>query len=41
MKFNKFLKASAIATALILPWGACTLKTKEGEIWSWGAGRNG
>lgn len=41
MKFNKFLKLSALATAVVLPWSICSLKTKEGEIWSWGSGRNG
>lgn len=41
MKFNKFLKATALATAVFLPWGICSLKPNEGEIWAWGSGRNG
>lgn len=43
MNFNKFWKVSALATMLVLPISSYNyaLKTKEGEAWVWGSGRNG
>ncbi len=41
MKFNKFWKASALVAAFVVPWGAYSLKSREGDAWVWGSGRNG
>ena len=41
MNFSKFWKASALLAAFVVPFSAYSLKSKEGDVWVWGSGRNG
>lgn len=38
---RKSWRASMIAMAVFLPFGIYNLKTRQGQAWSWGSGRNG
>lgn len=41
MNFGKFFKATALAATFIVPFSAYSLKSREGEVWVWGSGKNG
>lgn len=41
MNFSKVWKATALAATLIIPMATYSLKSREGEVWAWGSGRNG
>lgn len=41
MNFGKFWKASALLAAFAVPLTTYSLKSREGDVWVWGSGRNG